>query len=729
MFLSTIALSQSFGQGLVDVTDVIEYQEPRSYSLENGRKFNQPEFYTHPDFGKLTFKSPYGKNVVEDISKRTETERFYIDVDHPSYFYVQKSSNPINIYVDGFYRAIDPSMHKLNQSVFVSGYQPYETSFDAVNQRTKMSFNDQSIEFNRYQLKIVHLDNSIEILDANWASYQMNNFRGLVTNIFPGIDMSLEFGKGRVKSNFIIKQNLNVKELIFIDQINLSNDLEIMLSNQNPFNQIFAEIYNSVTGETEVVVKPASSYDSSGNREGWLSSFQLYGDDLHTIVDSANLNKSGLIYPLIVDPTFIAVGPVTSAFGTSGTVQVPGTCTHTLIVSFPGGAEPWDTQFDWNIYAQECAETLIITGGAFVDQCWMSDARLSVAGCALTSPVMAPPNVWACIVGACFAPGFWAGTVPFGSSGTQDVISCYPTQCLPQNMTFTISAARGYCTSYLGNDMCPWASTICVALDDWSVTVQGRSVETLGNTATGNGTQNIFDADCAGTQTLDPTPLYGVPGYTYAWSHGPTSPTVSVPGTVSTYTVDVTDACGTTVTATFDIGCPLSAEITDFSGIKNRSDVELSLKLKAQEQLETITFMKSNDGENWTPLKSLLPSGELDYSTFDTAPKNGINYYRVFFTDIDGVQSKSEIIEIEFNYEYSVYPNPAQNEINFSSLNSTKQSSKIVLIDLTGRVLITSEIFSTNTTIDISTLENGNYSALIYSEGELVDTKRISVLR
>ena len=72
----------------------IMYAQP-GYSTSDGLKHNEHSYLTHHDFGKLTFNAPYGKNVVEVISKRTVDERYYVDLNDQTFFYIEKSNRPM----------------------------------------------------------------------------------------------------------------------------------------------------------------------------------------------------------------------------------------------------------------------------------------------------------------------------------------------------------------------------------------------------------------------------------------------------------------------------------------------------------------------------------------------------------------------------------------------------------------------------------------------------------
>ncbi|OIQ29901.1 MAG: hypothetical protein BM555_05530 [Crocinitomix sp. MedPE-SWsnd] len=734
-FFSAILLALLFApsawlQELVDVKNIDGYQNPRNYSTKDGRLHNDPEFYSHPDFGKLTFQAPYEIEVIEDISKRTEYERYYIDKFHPAYFYIEKSSKKINLEVNGQFIAIDPSMHRVNDDVFSSGFQSYKTGIDAINQRTSMSFGEHFVNFNHTKLKLVHLDLIEEIIEPDWSDFEMNNFEAYVFNIFPNIDMQIQFFEGRVKSNFIIKQNMNVKELIFIDELFVSDGLDFLLSSQNPFGLNYLEIYNTESSQTEIVVEPARSFDASGSNESWLSEFQLDDNKLLVIADSAHLNDPNNVYPITIDPTFIAVGPITNGGGVMGSLLSPSSCANNINLVFPGGSEPWDTQVTWTLFSDFCAQFLI-DFGVFID-CWNSEAEIWVtSGCGGNSPVGSPGTIWACTLPACNTFGFWVPTIPFASSGTQSLVQCYPTQCVNQNMQFTINLDRTFCNSAYGNDGCNWATSYCQSLDDWSVTVQGRSVETLSNTVTGNGTQNIFDADCAGTQTLDPTPLYGVPGYTYAWSTGATTPTIVVPGTVSTFTADVTDACGTTVTATFDIGCPLATEMNDFEAELKNGIVELEWSTISETDLTNFEIEKSNNGIDWRSFGIIDATGgeniSSEYQASDQSPQVGLNYYRLKLNNEDGTSTLSDVKVIQIEHLFSFKPNPANDLVQVQRSTEKNSTYAIEVTDFFGKIVFEKLFEESNETIDLSDIESGTYIMSVTRNGVKIESQRLII--
>lgn len=701
------------------------------YSINDGQKYNDPEFYNHPDFGKMTFNAPEGKRVVEVIGKRSVDERFYIDLDDPTFFYIEKSGTPLNIFDGQFWRAIDASLYDQGNGFYQSGFQPYVTELDLSGGYSKIRGSEGHVQFNNVELRLTMMDNSIQLIDADWSNALVNNFGCFISDIFPGIDMKLTYSERRVKSDFIIKSPLpGVKSIAFIDHLELSENYELFLdqsgsgSSQTDLNEYYLQIYDLGSGDNIFVVDPARSYDNSNDKVTWLSAYELHGHDLYTICDSSVLNNPNLQYPLTIDPTFVAVGPVYNGFPVMGSLVYPAACTDNLVVNFPGGSTPWDADVEVELFADFCAFTAIFPP---TQACWASDAGFWVSSsCGGLSPAGAPGTSWGCTVPACNAGGGWLLNTGFNGTGTQSLVQCYTPSCLNQNMTFTLNFTRYFCPTYAPYDNCNWNNSYCVSLDNWGITIQGRTTETLGNTATGNGYQAVYDADCAGTQTLNPTPLYGVGPYTYNWSTGGTGATEVVPGTIGTYTCVVTDACGTAVTATFDIGCPLSVNVEAFSATAVQGGNKLNWKLEDVKGIKDFEIERASDGQSWSALDIVSATDQQDYVLFDRDPLIGENYYRIIFHKEDATEEQSEIVMVEYVPQIEVFPNPSSDIVNVVLKSSYAENAFIVIYDILGREMMRLPVNSSHETVNIENLDNGNYMLRLEVNNELIEAHRIT---
>lgn len=670
----------------------IDFINPRGYSTENGKKYNSESVYSHPDFGKLTFDAPYGKSVVENISKRTHDSRYYVDLNDPTFFYIQQSSKPINLFQNGIWRAIDPTLHAVSLQVYQSGVQPCPTKLDLGNKKTSIQLGTSEFKFNHYSLKMVHNDNSVTTHQANWSQVVVGNEGAYITDVFPGIDMKIVFAEGSIESDFIIRENLHVKKLVFIDQLEIPAHLNgFIYTNETVQNGpvIFENIH---TGEAEIKFDRARCHDASENKRSWINPYTLNGNSLEILCDSARLNNTSMVYPITIDPLVTVVGPIASAANIMGSRLSPASCTNTINVTYPGGTTPWDVSAFWNIYTDFCADDLL-DYGIYID-CYRSEAQVWItSGCGGISPVGAPGTIWTCV--GCNSRGTWNPTLPFASSGTQSLAQCYPASCSNQTRSFTINSNRSYCTSFYGYDLCNYANSYCNSMISWSVTVQGRTTETLANTATGNGSATYAAPTCAsGTTLLNPAAQYGVPGYTYLWSTGATSSTLTVPNGPTNYTCQVTDACGTVRTATFTITCPLAVNLSSFEVANSGAEVAINWASSFEKENHHFAILRAGSDLKFEEIGQVLSQGDSEnaqfYSFVDRNALEGISYYQLATLDINNQMKLSDIRSIErkgSSKAISVSPNPNNGNFTLSVAIPENGAYTISIASIDGKVV------------------------------------------
>lgn len=667
-----------------------DFISQRTYTQEAGRKYNSEIYYSHPDFGKLTFDAPYGKTVVEDISKRTYDSRYYVDLNDPTFFYIQKSSKAINLFQNGLWLAIDPTLHPLSSQVYQSGVQPCPTKLDLGNKKTSVRLGTSEFKFNNYSLKVVHNDNSVTMHQANWSQITIGNEGAYITDVFPGIDMKLVFREASIESDFIIRENLHVKKLVFVDHLEIPAYLNgFIYTNETIQNGpvIFENIH---TGEAEIKFNSARCHDASEDRHSWLNPYTLNGSVLEILCDSAQLNDPTKLYPITIDPLVTVVGPIASANNLMGSRPSPAFCSSTLNLTFPGGSTPWDVSTAWTIVSDFC----YLTSGWFYDDCWRSEAQVWVtSSCGGISPIGAPGIIWACTAG-CNNIGTWNPVLPFATSGTQSLAQCYAPSCSNQSLSFNINFNRSYCTGNGTYDNCNWATNYCNFMNNWNVTVQGRNAETLSNTATGNGSATYAAASCAsGTTLLNPTAQYGVPGYTYSWSTGATSSTLTVPNGPNTYTCQVTDACGTVRTATFTITCPLAINLSSFEVENSGDDVAINWATSFEKENHHFILLRAGSDLKFEEIAQLLSQGDSEdaqfYSFMDRNPVVGINYYQLAMVDINNEIKLSDIRSIEKkgpSKPISISPNPNNGSFSMNVLVPESGDYLVSITSTEGKV-------------------------------------------
>jgi hypothetical protein len=110
----------------------------------------------------------------------------------------------------------------------------------------------------------------------------------------------------------------------------------------------------------------------------------------------------------------------------------------------------------------------------------------------------------------------------------------------------------------------------------------------------------------------------------------------------------------------------------------------------------------------------------LDYRFTDSSPRVGVNYYRFRHFDADGASSISNVVSLSVPSEpqRTLYltPNPASSQLNclVEGLNAPHD---LIITDLEGRIVLSTEVTKASTNLDISTLAPGVYNVKLQGHG------------
>ncbi|MBN4062310.1 gliding motility-associated C-terminal domain-containing protein, partial [Bacteroidales bacterium AH-315-I05] len=490
-----------------------------------------------------------------------------VDVNDPSVIYHETSFSPCNFLQNGHWTAINTHLKKKENSFYVAEKQPVPTAINANEGWTSIIVNETEIRNN--QLFLLKYDAAgVTTIKPDWSNYSVGDDGLYVTNIFPSIDLRLKVYHGAVKTDFILKNKIpDVDKLVIRDKLAIPQGHSISIENANAYvdkqgkktkiegwkSKLLIKNENEKTYATLSEVK---IYDSSGLRKNTGKGFYLI-DEEKNIVDiplyAELLDNDDLTYPVIIDPLLSASNtlPQASIGGSGGTGACNGwtvPCSYNVSVTTPSNVTITDINWSFNYIAQN---------GAIKDDGAVDFDYLSCRS----------PNVgtlyWTCQDGAA---GTCTGT---NISILSDFAPCVPApQCSPYTMAFTMNFYDA-CGSACDNSFIGAAS-------DWTMTVEGRTVEQNSIPTSSAGT-----TFCQGTSTtLTATGSFGVPAYSYSWSDGQSGNPISVtPATSTTYTCTITDACGITATnsITITVNSTPDATITSSSGPYCSSDPAFTL--------------------------------------------------------------------------------------------------------------------------------------------------------
>ena len=517
-------------------------------NLENWRQLNDEKHFSHPEFGMLVEDAPC-VNCVEIFSKRKVDERYYVDANDTSKFYIQKAFGELHVNQNGHLVTIDHQLKQLGNGAFLSDYYLNPITINAATGSVNMRTEFGSFDMNNWSLFKTQNGDMSFLAAANWSNYTAGDDGLFVRDIFDGIDAQFTVQRGAIKTNFIVKKNKygTFDALVFRDAMQESgNAVTLTAINNANEEQFVGEVDVQVSGRSSAVISPGVAYPEGGAKEEYQALlYSITQNNLDVIVPYALIAKYDGKRNLVVDPLVSGTASLAQAsiLGSmyNASCNFDNSCNYNLTVAAPANAT--FTNVLWSF-------TYTATFNFFtINDCFMEDGAVRFS------------------TGSCLSPSqagfFWFCNQPNAGTCTgtnvpimNDLGGCLPPpSCAPQNVTFTMQFFRRcYGATGCGN--------ACIgAGSPWTMTIEGRTVE---HTNPANAITMSSGSVCQGgslnASTLATT---GVPGYTYNWSFDPsgapsvgtgTSASITFPnsGPQTLYSI-VTDACGQTSVASTSI--------------------------------------------------------------------------------------------------------------------------------------------------------------------------------
>ena len=681
--------------------------------------YTPSEFQNHPDFGVLPKNSPQG-NFIELVNKRTDSTRYFMNINSPKDIAIQKGYGPIN-YKDnnGDLREINFELFPTpNSGIYKTIFQPNVVTIDTILKQTSITFGSNNLVFSK-NLSLFFEDinhNQTILAKGNWSNFKAGSSGFYIVDFFPNVDFYGIVNENQMETNFKIKSKLSNNfingYLVIKDNVNSEiNTQYIPSSSLDNDNKFIGDLQLINSNGKNFTIHKGLCFDSTYNNMVGLF-YRKTNLHLDMLVDISWLNNVTTKYPVTIDPTISTNGSLLQTLSTqsmyNSTCTFSNSCNYNLTVATPANTTISDIQWSFTYVAS--------------NPCKRSDGalRFQYLGCKSPSTT---GFYWYCNINSA---GSCAGT---NISIFSDFSSCIPApSCVPYNMNFTMNFYRG-CVGTTG------CSTDCVTSGSpWTITLFGKTNETLANNTTGNGTQNIAVV-CSGSTTMSPAAANGVPGYTYLWSPGgQTTSTKTVSnffvGT-QTHSCTVTDACGIARTAVFNLtsNCVLPIELLSFEGMAlENTEALLNWSTATETNNDYFEIQRSFNAYDWEVIGIQKGAGsslsKLDYSFTDNRPYIPISYYRLKQIDFDKSFEYSPIISVDFSSMpesiINLRPNPTMDKISFNWKSSSKNHLLVEIISFKGESIFREvkniEIGTNTIDLDLSSYENGLY--LIKSTNE-----------
>lgn len=516
------------------------------------RQPNLTSFSTGNQHGLKGTAAAVESNMVEVVSKRTATSRYFTDKDTVGKFYSIQSLGSVNYYKNGAWHVIDTKLQPNSNGIYTAPNQQEPVGFDIQKKASFIISKNQRIYFNQWELYGEKNGALTLLATANWQQFIAGEDGLHISQIFPGIDAEMLAQKGAVKTNFIVSKNEfpQYNQLVFKDRFNDASKAGRFLQDKLSLQTQPTEF---VSGSSNLTVEPAYMYAEGRAAESYSNLFLTAAkNEFSFAVATDYLQKYLPAGRVIIDP-------LVSSTGSLDTVNITGsrncgteanTCEYSFNVNTPARATFTAVSWQFGYYASEdmTAGWFEITSGTCATGFYTVENN--------TSPTQQKP-------GTVSSQGSWVQS--------SDLLGCLPApSCTAQPVSFKLRFYNTNCT----------AGTVCSkefvkASEPLQILIQGHTLENSSTTASAT---NI----CAGTpSTLTTVGIYGVPPYTYSWSNGAgTSNTATVsPTSTTTYTATITDQCGTTATGTATVvikPTPVIASATSNSPVCEGSTLQIN---------------------------------------------------------------------------------------------------------------------------------------------------------
>ncbi|MBS1915822.1 MAG: T9SS type A sorting domain-containing protein [Bacteroidetes bacterium] len=168
---------------------------------------------------------------------------------------------------------------------------------------------------------------------------------------------------------------------------------------------------------------------------------------------------------------------------------------------------------------------------------------------------------------------------------------------------------------------------------------------------------------------------------------------------------------------------PLPVSFTSFSLVPANNAVQINWSTASETNNNFFTVQRSQNQTDWTNIATV--EGKVNsitnvgYSVVDNNPPEGILYYRIMQTDINGKTTYSEIRQTRFTpvfNDVAVFPNPAKDIVNIQGDNL--KNAQISLYNGLGQTIIPVSVLQDNhATINVSRLTKGIYYIRIQNNG------------
>lgn len=182
----------------------------------------------------------------------------------------------------------------------------------------------------------------------------------------------------------------------------------------------------------------------------------------------------------------------------------------------------------------------------------------------------------------------------------------------------------------------------------------------------------------------------------------------------------------------------LPVTLADFKAAKRGNTTALSWKTLSETNSKGFSVERSGNGINWGAIQfvngNTASTTNKEYAATDNNPLSGVNYYRLNQVDMDGKQSYSSTVSVNFSAAgsrgFSFYPNPAKNKLVVSLESITGNTASLQLLNAEGKAVKTVSLnkgnANSNVILNIENLNKGVY-ILLFRDSETTKSSKVVI--
>ncbi len=512
-----------------------KYKEPDAHWLNVNRAYSH-----HPDAGYDAPDQPAG-NVIEVMSRRTESSRFFVDADVPGQVHSQGALGPLHYRSGNQWLTIDHRLSETAENIYEALRQPLPVGFNSDKAVSYIVSPHGKVSFNQWVLYGIRTGQGrVKIAEADWRQLTVGDDGISITNIFPGIDAEMVVSRGSVKTSFFLRSWVDDT----FDEIVLADNYDIGVVPLKFWFEDTPVVKGKLAGQvvlrtgknTLLKIGKAFMYAEPDPSHTMDLSYEIDGQGIGMVLkrnEIEGLLKKGtvVIDPLVagesgaLDATFPLNSSRTEDNANCEDYAFNEACSYAWVVPVPGGIQVVNTTHTNNMMVEapctrdkmgfrivlgddrKCGENIL----------WFTNGRPATPG-------------------------------PVGG-GTPNVIDnyngCIEVRCEDYDLKVSLSILR----ACMGPESCE--ATCVSGTGPFITTITGRTLEFVSLVSTSDLTQEICPSE---PLTLTANADFGVKPYTYLWNDGSkeTVRTVSPDEDIS-YQVEITDGCQQKVAQSVDI--------------------------------------------------------------------------------------------------------------------------------------------------------------------------------